>query len=230
MVGSNMREHYVGKPGLLSEESSSAMGSSGTPRGRGSAIVAVFAMLGLTLDGLGSGTVLIDVAGFERYCRVVDSSAIAVALQLLVGFGPAMVLLVDDFRTSNRRPGPLGWRGWGARLLGMLAVAHLLSYVAILRAPWLLVQASCRSRVDVWSARLSSTVGGVPMVSFLQAIGLGSLLIATGAAALRTLHHVDYLQTPTSKRRLEVAVWILCAGDFLLGLATIATFATGGFS
>lgn len=230
MVGSNMLEHHVDKPGLLSEESSSAMVSSGAPRGRRSVIVAAFAMLGLTLDGLGSGIILIDVAGFERYCRTVDSSGIAVGLELLIGFGPAVALLVDDFRTSNRRPGPLVWQVWGTRLLGVLAVAHLLSYVAVLRAPWLFAQASSRSRVDVWSARLSSTIGGVPIVAFLQVIGFGSLLIATAAAALRTLHDVGYLQTPKSKRRVEVAVWMLCAGDFLVGLATINTYATGGFS
>jgi hypothetical protein len=137
--------------------------------------------------------------------------------------------LADDFRTSNRRPGPLVWQVWGSRLLGVLATAHLLTYVAVLRAPWLLAQASSSSRVDVWSARLSSTVGGVPMVAFLQAIGLGSLLIATAAAALRALHDAGYAQ-PKSKRRLEVAMWMLCAGDFLVGLATITTFATGGLS
>ncbi len=230
MVGPTMRRHHLRQPGLLSEESSSAIDLPQTPRGRSSANLAVFALLALTLDSLASGTVLFDVAGFERYCRTVDSSGVAVGVELLIGFGPAMALLVDDFRSSNRPRGSLVWQDWGTRLLGVLAVTHLLSYVAILRAPWLLEQACSNSRLDVWSARLSSTIGGVPFLAFSQAIGLGSLLVATASAALRAFRAVGYLQTPESNRKVELGVWMLCAADFLVGMATIATFATGGFS
>ena len=202
----------------------SASGSDGLPL----ASIALFALFGLTLDTLGSAIVWFEHTAFQRYCRVIDGSGAASAIQLLVGFGPALWLLFEDMRRPGGDIGAPAWRSRGFRLLDVLALIHFVGYVLLLRTPWLFEQASARNRIDLWSARISGTTGGMPVMAFLQVVGFGILFVATASATLRALHVAGFLHNPRLSGRFAVAVWTLCAVDFAVAMVTLITFATGG--
>ena len=202
----------------------SASGSDGPPLVN----IAVFALVGLTLDTLGSAFVWFEHAAFQRYCRVVDGSGAAAVIQLILGFGPALWLLFQDMRRPGKDVGAPAWRSRGGRLLDALALIHFVGYVLLLRAPWLFEQASAHNRLDLWSARLSGTISGVPVVAFLQVVGFGILFVATASATLRAFRLAGFLQNPRLLGRFSVAVWSLCAMDFVVAMVTLITYATGG--
>jgi len=216
------------KPGLPCTKRSSAIDSASSSDGPPLAGIALFALVGLTLDTLGSAVVWFEYAAFQRYCRVVDGSRAAAVIQLVVGFGPALWLLVEDMRHPGKELGAPAWRSRGARLLDALALVHFVGYVLLLRTPWLFEEASAHNRIDLWSARLSGTIGGMPVVAFLQVVGFGILFVATASASLRALRVAGFLQNPRLLGRFTVAVWILCAMDFAVAMVTLITFATGG--
>jgi hypothetical protein len=190
--------------------------------------LAVFALVALTLDALASGLVVFDTAAFERYCRTIDGSGAAATVQLLVCFGPAVLLLIEDIRQGVRRADiSPPQRRWVLALDG-LAVVYLLWYVLALRGPWLAEQTSAQGRLTLWSARLSATVGGVPLIAFLHTVGFGVLFAATSSASLRTFAAVGYLRTPQLLLRASTAVRVLCTLDFVLVTVSFVTFATGG--
>ena len=223
-----MQRHHVDNPGLPCTKRSSAIDSASSSDGPPLAGIALFALVGLTLDTLGSAIVWFEQAAFQRYCRVVDGSGAAAAIQLVVGFGPALWLLVEDLRRPRKDFGAPAWRSRGIRLLDALALIQFVGYVLLLRTPWLFEQASAHNRIDLWSARLSGTIGGMPVVAFLQIIGFGILFVATASATLRALRVAGFLQNPRLSGRFAVAVWILCAMDFAMVMVTLITFATGG--
>jgi hypothetical protein len=196
--------------------------------GCGPANIAVFALVGLTLDALGSVLVVLDNSAFERYCRTVDGSGVATGFQLLVCFGPAMLLLVRDMR---RRPALAELPAWQRRwflALDSLALAYVAWYVVALRGPWLVEHALASSRQDVWSGYLSATSGGVPLVAFFHAVGFAVLFTACSAAALRAFAKAGYLQTSPLLHRFSITVRLLCTIDFVLVFIALATYATGG--
>ena len=224
-----MRQRHSHKPGLLSGGSSRSLGYLEVFVARRAGPLAVLALLTLTLDGLGSGLVLVDLAAFERLARGMDSSMVVSAFQVLVAWGPALFMLLVDLKTLSRRPGMLRNQARASRVLDALAIVYAFSNVAILRSPWLLGYACAGSRLDVWSARLSSMVVGVPLVAFLLAVGHSLLMVATSLAALRALAYVGHLENPPSKRHIERGAWALCAVNVLVGTLTIVSLATGGF-
>jgi len=218
----------VDKPGLPCTKRSSSIDSASGSDGSSLVNIALFALVGLTLDTLGSAFVWLEHAAFQRYCRVVDGSGAAVVIQLVVGFGPALWLLVEDMRRPGKDFGAPAWRSRGVRLLDALALIHFVGYALLLRAPWLFEQASAHNRIDLWSARLSGTISGMPVVAFLQVVGFGILFVATASATLRALRVAGFLQNPRLSGRFAVAVWTLCATDFTVAMVTLITFATGG--
>jgi hypothetical protein len=222
-----MQRHHVDKPGLPCTERSSSIDSASGSDGPTLASIALFALVGLTLDTLGSAIVWFEPAAFQRYCRVVDGSGVATLIQLVVGFGPALWLLFDDIRRPGKDLGAPAWRSHGVRLMDALALIHFVGYVLLLRAPWLFEQASAHNRMDVWSARLSSTISGIAFVAFFQILGSGILFIATAMATLRALRSAGFLHNPRLSGRFAVAVWTLCAMDFAGAMVTVIVFATG---
>lgn len=218
------------KPGLPCTQRSSPIDSASGLDSPRIASIALFALVGLTLDTLGSALVWFESAAFQRYCRVVDGSGAAAAIQLVVGFGPALWLLLEDIRRPGRDLGAPAWRSRGAQFLDTLALTHFVGYVILLRTPWLLEQASAHNRIDLWSARLSGTVGGMPVVAFLLAVGFAILFFAMASATLRALCVAGYLTNPRSSGRFVVTVRIICATNFAVAMVTLITFATGGLS
>jgi hypothetical protein len=196
--------------------------------GCGPANIAVFALVGLTLDALGSVLLVVDNSAFERYCRTVDSSGIVTGLQLLACFGPAVSLLVRDMRQRPTLAELPAWQRRWFLTLDSLALAYVAWYVVALRGPWLVEHASARSRQDVWSGYLSATIGGVPVVAFCHAVGFALLFTACSAAALRAFANAGYLQAPRLFRRFSISVRLLCTIDFVLVFVALATYATGG--
>jgi hypothetical protein len=187
-----------------------------------------FALVTLSLHGLMLGTLLIGVAGYERYCRIVDGSSVIAGIEILLVFGPSAALLIVDYRASKSETQLLGWQKGASKVMAYLSLGYVLGYVAVLRAPWLLGQAAGSDRITLWSARLSSTVGGVPLLAFAMALGLGLLMQSVSAAALRAFRSAGYLDSPRADRRFGIVVWALCATIYLVGLASIVAFATGG--
>lgn len=216
------------KPGLPCTKRSSSIDSASGSGGPSLAGIALFALFGLTLDTLGSAIVWLERSAFERYCRVVDGSGAAALVQLGLGFGPALWLLFEDMRRPGKGLGVPAWRSRGVQLMDVLALIHFVGYVLLLRAPWLFEQASAHNRIDVWSAQLSGTLSGIPVVAFLQIVGIGILFVATALATLRTLRVAGFLQNPRVSGRLSLAVWTLCALDFAVAMVTVIMFATGG--
>jgi hypothetical protein len=216
------------KPGLPCTKRSSSIDSASGSDGSSLVNIALFALVGLTLDTLGSAFVWLEHAAFQRYCRVVDGSGAAVVIQLVVGFGPALWLLFQDMRRPGKDVGVPAWRVRSVRLLDALALIHFVGYVLLLRSPWLFEQASAHNRIDLWSATLSATIGGMPIVAFLLVVGFGVLFVATASATLRAFRVAGFLQNPRQLGRLSVAVWSLCAMDFVVAMVTLVTFATGG--
>jgi hypothetical protein len=225
-----MQQLHVDKPGLRYTKRSRSLDSASRQERSLLAAIAIFALVCLSLDTLGSALVWIESAAFQRYCHVVDASAVAATIQLVVGFGPTVWLLLEDICGPGSDLGAPTWRAGGVRVLDALALLHIAGYVIILRLPWLTGQASAYNRLDLWSARLSSTIDGIPVVAFLMAVGFGVRFVAMASATLRALCVAGFLQNPRLLGRFAVAVWLICAVDFAVAMVTLVTFATGGLS
>lgn len=117
---------------------------------------------------------------------------------------------------------------WAHRLLIFVSLGYVALLVAVLRAPWLVGQAGGSDRVAVWTARLSSTTAGIPLLAFVLALGLGAILFSVSAAYLRALSAAGNLDRTWAARNRGIVVWSVCTLIFLVGLATITAFATGG--
>ena len=143
-------------------------------------------------------------------------------------FAPGAALLLTDYRALGRVKWPWLWQLWASRALILASLSYMALYVTALRGPWLLGQAGGSDRVTVWTARLSATTAGVPLLAFALALGMGANLWCMSAACLRAARPARAPDNESSWRRFELFVWILCAFVVLVGLATITTFATGG--
>lgn len=223
-----MEQPHASNPDFFSAETSSDVSHLDASHKRRAARLGFSALVTLWLHVLITGTVLIDVPGYARYCRIVDGSSAIAGIETLLVFGPGLVLLIVDYRASKNVPQLIGWQIGASKLMALLSLGYVLMHVLVLRAPWLLGQAAGSDRITLWSARLSSTFGGVPLLSFAMALGLGLLLQSVSAAALRAFRSAGYLDSPKADRGFSIAVWSLCAMIYLVGLASIVTFATGG--
>jgi hypothetical protein len=199
-------------------------GTSGRPR----ADLALFALLGLTLDSLGSSLVWLDGAAFARYCRVIDGSGCAAGIQIVICLGPATWLLMQDSLRLRFDARLVTWHRRGSLALDALALTQVIGYVSLLRLPWLLERAAAHNRLDLWSARLSETQNGVPLVAFLLAIGFCTLFVATSVVTLRALRAAGFAQNPRLAANFTTSVWGLCTFNCALTMVTLITFATGG--
>lgn len=222
-----MQRHLVDKPGLHCSERSSAMDAGKGIVARPLAALALFALVGLTLDSLGLAILWVDEAAFERYCRVVDGSGFAAILQLIICLGPAVWLLAEDglriWRDARLEPRRRSWL-----VLHGLALAAIAGYVLLLRLPWITQHANARARLDLWSARLSGTFHGVPLVGFLLTVGAGTWFVAVGAAALRAIDDSGFTQKRGLTQRFAAGVWLVCGVDCALQMLTLIMLATGG--
>ncbi len=188
----------------------------------------IFALTLVSLYWLASGSALVGATGFEHYCRVFDDSPWLTGLETVVVFGPVAALLIADYRTMRSEKWQWTWQMWANRLLALVSLGYVALYVAVLRAPWLLGQAGESDRVALWTARLSSAYAGVPLLAVTLALGFGAMLCSVSAACLRALKAAGNLDSPWVERNSGVVVWSLCTLVFLVGLATITLFATGG--
>jgi|GEM_PF-2367071 len=228
--GAGMQTIHEDKPGLHPIERSSATHAEPGHGGRPLAGLALFAVFGLTLDGFGSALAWLDLAAFERYCRVVDGSWLGAGLQLAFSQGPAVVLLARHaaaVRSDTREP---PGRRRAVVVLHGAALAHVAAYVLLLRLPWLTEQAAAHNRLDLWSARLSATSWGVPLLAFLLSLGWCTLFTAVAVATLHALRESGLLRNPTVAVRVRTAIWGLSSVGCVLALLTLITFATGGWA
>jgi hypothetical protein len=187
----------------------------------------LLALATLSLHWLAMGTVLISLAGFERYCQAVDGSSALARLETIFAFGPVAVFMIADYRAMKTQQWLWAWQMHANRLLTLLSLGYLTVHVAFLRAPWLLGEAGGSDRITLWSARLSSTVAGVPILAFALTVGLGVTLRSIVAACLRAFSPTENTCGGRMQRNYRTVLWSLCALVFLVGLATIAAFATG---
>src|SRR5664280_309411 len=223
-----MGQPHASNPDFFSAKTSSSVSHLDALQKRHAVRLGLFALVTLSLHGLTLGTILIGVAGYERYCRIVDGSSVIAGIETLLVFGPGVALLFVDYRASKSEPQLLGWQKGARKVMAFLSLGYVLGYVAVLRAPWLLGQAAGSDRITIWSAQLSSTVGGVPLFAFSMSLGLGFLMQSVSAAALRAFRTAGYLDSPRADSRFGIVVWSLCAMVYLVGLASIVAFATGG--
>jgi hypothetical protein len=185
--------------------------------------------LGLqSLQGLALGTVLVCADCFAGYCRVVDASLVSAGFETLVVFAPSVALLIADDRALRRAEGVERWRRWSSRGLILVSLGYTALYLAVLRGPWLLGRAGADDRITLWSARLSSTSAGIPLVGFALAVGMGINHFCVSAACVRAVAADRASKSRGGAGRFEVAVWLLCAAIVALEIAAVTTFATGG--
>ena len=175
------------------------------------------------INTLAIGSVLVSVPCFEWYCRLCDGSRFIAGLETLLVFAPGSALLLADYRSLRLTKWQWPWQRSANRVLILTSFAYVALHVAALRGPWLLGNAGATDRLTVWTARLSSTTAGVPLLAFTLALGMGANLWCISAAWLRAARSV-----PDNPVHFERLAWILCALVVLVGLAAITTFATGG--
>jgi hypothetical protein len=180
------------------------------------------------LNGLAIGTVVVCTHCFDSYCRLVDRSIWSAGLETLIVIAPAAILLLVDYHAIGKVEWRWAWQFWASRFLVLVSLGYLALCVAVLRGPWLVGQAGSSDRISIWTARLSSTTAGVPLLAFALALGLGTNLWCLSAAYLRALRTTQLPNSSKGRSRLEILIWLLCAFVTLVGLATITTFATGG--
>jgi hypothetical protein len=171
---------------------------------------------------------LINADAFRLYCALADSNPVAAAAEAALVFGPAATMLfgelrvLKDARVQERQQAGLH------RAVPALGLGYIVLHLATLRVPWLLGQAGATDRVTLWTARLSCTVAGVPLMAFAHALGLSLFLYSVSASALGALETAGYLALPKCARLARVTVWSTCVLVYAIGLATLVSFAAGG--
>ena len=190
--------------------------------------VAAFAFAAVTLNGLALAVVLISKASFEQLFSLVDRSPSLACMGTLLYAGPVAVSLVLDYRALEREEWQSGWQLRASRLAVIFSLLHLAADTAILRGPWLLGQASGFDRLTVWTARLSSAYGGVPVTAFALTLGFGAMIFCTTSAFIRAYGVYHSSEREIALRRIKVVAWILCVLVFVAGLAATSSFAAGG--
>jgi hypothetical protein len=182
----------------------------------------------MSLHCLALGSVRVSEHWFENYCRVFDASPWLAGLETLVVFGPAALLVIIDCRTLRRVEWQWLWHMWANRVLAVLGLGYIALHLVALRAPWFTGQAGGTDRITIWTARLSSTVAGAPALAFALTLGLAALLWSISGACLRAFGALGKLDGSWLGRNRSAIVLSLCTLDFLIALATIAAFTTGG--
>ena len=178
------------------------------------------------LNTLAIGSVLVCTPCFERYGQLCDGSRAIAWFETLLVFAPGSALLIVDYRSLRHPSWQWPWQLWANRALILTSLAYVALHVTALRAPWLLGNAGATDRLTVWTARLSSTTAGVPLLAFALALGMGANLWCISAAWRRTARAAR--ASSDNPVRLERLAWTLCALVVLVGIAAITTFATGG--
>lgn len=190
--------------------------------------ISVLAYSVVTVNGLILGVVLASPALFEQLCSIADQSPWLAALGVLFSAGPVGVSLIVDYRTLEREPWQWNWQRRLTQLAVWFSLVYLAADAAILRGPWLAGQAGSFDRVTIWTARLSSAHGGVPLTAFALTLGFGATLWCTTGALIRAYAASRAKGRLMNLRRLKVVVWLLCVLVFVAGFAGISSFATGG--
>jgi len=190
--------------------------------------VAAFALAAVTLNGLALAVVLISPIRFEQYYSIVDRSQWLACIGTLLYAGSVIVSLVLDYRALEREKWQWVWQLRATRLVVIFSLFHVAADTAILRGPWLLGQAGGFDRLTIWTARLSSAYGGVPVTAFALTLGFGAMLFCTTSAFIRAYGACHSSGREIALQRIKVVAWILCVLVFVAGLAATSSFAAGG--
>ncbi len=198
-----------------------------TPQAR-VAKLGLLTLIVMSLHCLALGSMLVNEHCFENYCRVFDASPGLAGLESTIVFGPAVFLLIADYRTVGRTQWQWTWHMWANRVLVILGLSYIALYLVALRLPWLVGQAGGTDRVTIWTARLSSTVAGAPVMAFALTLGLATLLWSITWACLRAFAALRNVDGTWIGRNRSAIVVSLCALDFVIALATFTAFTAGG--
>jgi len=182
------------------------------------------ALAGLSLNALMAGSILVSPQAFARIWAWVDSSRVALLAATLLSLGPVAVLLVGDYKALQRET----WQKHATRLLLSAGLGYLVADVTLLRGPWILGNAGNHDRIGVWSALLSSAIGGIPLLPFALALGFAATCWCVAFGCVRSYRACRPAKSAPRAQRFVRFLWLLCALDIMLGVAAIIAFATGG--
>lgn len=173
---------------------------------------------GLVLGILLGGVLFADAAAFTRIGRVLDRPLL-VWLEAVLGY-----LCIVSVSLNLRRQLERSGLAVPSIALSVLAFTSYGYHLFLLRWPWLVGEAEPTGRYAVWSAILSSTWRGVPLLAFGELLA-NLILLSHGLLGLSVAMPWQRLGRATP--RLHA---VLVAGGLLiyvLGSAIIIALATG---
>jgi hypothetical protein len=173
---------------------------------------------GLLLSILLGGVLFADAAAFTRIARVLDRPLL-VWLEAVVGY-----LCIASVSINLRRRLKHSGLATSSIALSVLALTSYGYHLFLLRWPWLVGDAEPTGRYAIWSAVLSSTWRGVPLLAFGELLAI-LILLCHGLLGLSVA--TPWLRLGRATPRLHPA---LVAGgllSYVLASAVIIALATG---
>lgn len=222
-----MPQLHLDKPGLLGAQPSSPSAADGGAAHPHAAHWALLAWVMLTVEALGLCIPWLDPSAGERLTAAILATGPSTAFWLVLTYGPAVGLLVRDWRlslgySSALRRGP----SWARRALTLAALTECVLLV-LQWAPWLLESAEPNACETLWVARLSNTLLGVPMLAYAQALGLALFHCAVASSTVRQLRLAGVLERRSCAAAWGRAVWASALGMFMVKLVLLISYATG---
>lgn len=174
--------------------------------------------IGLVLWILLSGSLLADVSAFTRVAAQLDRPVV-VWLEAVFGY----LCIVSVSLNLSQRLKAVGFAP-ASLALSVLAFASYGYHLFLLRWTWLSGAAESTARYTVWSALLSSTWRGVPVLAFGELLAIMVLLIH-GFVGLTVT--APWRQLTRESPRLRIGLVAVGLVTYIIASAVVITLATG---
>jgi hypothetical protein len=180
--------------------------------------VAVAWALGLVLWILLHASLLTDATLFTGIAALFDHPAPA-WIEAVLGF--TCLIVVSDHLSGRSAARP---QTAATLVLSVSAIAGYVYHLFLLRWPWLAGTADARCRLSLWSARLSTTWHGAPLLAFGELMSILLLLVHAGVGLSATANRSVFV---ARVRGARVAVVTIGMTAYLLASAVVVALATG---
>lgn len=222
-----MPQLHLDKPGLVDAQPSSPSAANGGAAHPHAVHWALLTWVTLTVHALGLCIPWLDRSAGGRLVAALFATGQDTAFWLLFTYGPAVGLLVRDWKLSLGH-GSAMMRGprWAHRALTLAALSWCVLHAGQW-APWLLESAE----PGVWETQcvshLSSTLMGMPILAYSQALGLALFHCAVALSTVRQLWLAGVLERRSHAVAWGRAVWLSAFAMFTVKLVLLISYATG---
>lgn len=173
---------------------------------------------GLVLAVLLNATLLVDTSAFVRFATIWDPLGGAWA-SAAFGYVGIIAIAAKPDASRPRRGNATETTGWA-----ILSLLGYTTHLFLMRWPWLSGTAEVGSRLNEWSATLSSTVEGIPWRAFAELLCLAVLVVHAFVGALSA---TGWQRFENLSRLGRLAYFSLALLIYALASCVVVALATG---